>query len=153
MGSPDSSISTRTPTTPIFSWPCQFELARRRVCVGARLGADGYGPDRDLTVTNKSPPTARDQLARTAAHWGWEVIGDPRYALESRHRRAPFTISVIFSTADSVVYATLWLDPPIGTQSPQPRCIAVIDEGYNKHHRVEAWMMQHGHSTTKRCDE
>jgi len=58
------------------------------------------------------------------------------------------TISVIFSSeADSVVYSTLWLDPPTGTQDPQPRCIAVIDEGDNKRQRVERWMMPHGSST------
>jgi hypothetical protein len=113
----------------------------------------GYGPDRDRIVTSKSSLTARGQLARTAAHWGWEVIGDPNYTFESRYRRAPFTLSAIFSEADSVVYATLSLDPPIGTQGLQSRCIAVIDEGYNKHHRVEVWMMQHGHSATKRGDE
>jgi hypothetical protein len=112
-------------------------------------------PDRDPTMTNKSLLTARDQLARTAAHWGWEVIGTCNCStLECCYYRVPFTISVIFSEDNSdVVYSTLWLDPPIGTQSPQPQCIAVIDEGYNKHHRVEVWMVQHGHSATKRGDE
>jgi hypothetical protein len=107
------------------------------------------GPDRDLTVTDTSPLTARDQLARTAADDGWEAIDtfncSPR---ESCYRRAPFTISVIFSDADSVVYSTLWLDKPTGTQGPQQRCIAVIDEGDNKGHRVEAWMVMHGESAT-----
>jgi len=106
----------------------------------------GYGPDRDLTVTNKSPLTARDQLARRAADEGWDVIDtsncSPR---ESCYRRAPFTISVILSAGDSdVAYSTLWLDKPTGTQGPQQRCIAVIDEGDNKGHRVEAWMIHHG---------
>jgi hypothetical protein len=115
----------------------------------------GYGPDRDLTVTNKSPLTARDQLARRAADEGWDVIDtsncSPR---ESCYRRAPFTISVIFSAGDSdVAYSTLWLDKPTGTQGPQQRCIAVIDEGDNKGHRVEAWMVMHGESVTKRGDE
>jgi hypothetical protein len=90
--------------------------------------------------------TVRDQLARTAAHRGWEAIDtcmcSPR---ESCYRRAPFTISVIFSERDSdVAYSTLWLDQPTGTQGPQQRCIAVIDEGDNKGHRVEAWMIHHG---------
>jgi hypothetical protein len=112
----------------------------------------GYGPDRDPTMTNKSPLTARDQLARTAADEGWEAIYtcncSPR---ESCYRRAPFTISVIFSARDSdVAYSTLWLDKPTGTQGPQQRCIAVIDEGDNKGHRVEAWMMMHGESATAR---
>jgi hypothetical protein len=73
--------------------------------------------------------------------------------LESCYHRARFTISVIFNDADSVVYSTLWLDPPIATESPQPQCIAAIDDGYHKHHRVEVWMMQHGHSATKRGEE
>jgi hypothetical protein len=87
-------------------------------------------------MTNKSLLTARDLLARTAAHWGWEVIGTCNCStLESCYHRAPFTISVIFSEpASDVVYSTLWLDPPIGTQSPQSRCIAVIDDVDNKHH-------------------
>jgi hypothetical protein len=108
----------------------------------------GYGPDRDLTVTNKSPLTARDQLAGTAAQWGWEAIDtcmcSPR---ESCYRRALFTISVIFSERDSdVAYSTLWLDQPTGTQGPQQRCIAVIDEGDFKGPRVEVWTMMHGAS-------
>ncbi len=96
--------------------------------------------------------TARDQLAGTAAHWGWDVIDtcmcSPR---ESCYRRALFTISVIFSERDSdVAYSTLWLDEPTGTQGRQRRCIAVIDEGDNKAHRVEVWMMMHGESATAR---
>ncbi len=90
-------------------------------------------------------------LGRTAAHWGWEAIHTCMCSRrESCYRRAPFTISVIFSERDSdVAYATLWLDDhPTGTQGPQQRCIAVIDEGDNKGHRVEVWMMMHGESAT-----
>jgi len=103
-------------------------------------------------VSRTTPLTARGQLAGTAAHWDWEAIDtcmcSPR---ESCYRRALFTISVIFSERDSdVSYSTLWLDQPTGTQGPQPRCIAVIDEGDNKGYRVEVWMMMHGESATAR---
>ncbi len=75
------------------------------------------------------------------------------YTLESRYRRAPFTISVIFSGADSVVYSTLWLDPLTVTEDLQPQCIAVIDGGDHKRYRVEVWTVQHGQSATRRGDE
>jgi hypothetical protein len=103
-------------------------------------------------VTSTTPFTARGLLGGTAAQWGWEAISacncSPR---ESCYRRAPFTISVVFSERDSdVAYATLWLDKSTGTQGPQQRCIAVIDEGDFKGHRVEVWMMMHGESATAR---
>ena len=100
-------------------------------------------------MTSRTPLTARDQLADAAAQWGWEVLDTCMCSTrESCYRRTPLAISVIFSSeADSVVYSTLWLDPPTGTQDPQPRCIAVIDEGDNKRQRVERWMMPHGSST------
>ena len=99
-----------------------------------------------------APLTIRDQLAGTAAHWGWEAIGTfNSSALESCYRRARFTISVIFAQRDSdVAYATLWLDQLTSTREPQPRCVAVIDEGDNKRDRVEAWMMMHGASPVAR---
>jgi hypothetical protein len=104
------------------------------------------------TVTSTTPFTARGLLGGTAAQWGWEAISacncSPR---ESCYRRAPFTISVVFSERDSdVAYSTLWLDKSTGTQGPQQRCIAVIDEGDFKGHRVEVWMMMHGESATAR---
>jgi hypothetical protein len=112
----------------------------------------GYGPDRDLIVTNKSPLTARDQLARRAADEGWDVMDTYNCgSRESCYRRAPFTISVIFSERNSdVAYSTLWLDQPTRAQGPQQRCIAVIDEGDFMGPRVEVWMMMHGESATKR---
>jgi hypothetical protein len=101
-------------------------------------------------VTATAPLTARDQLARTAAHRGWEAIDTCNCsARESCYRRAPFTISVIFAQHDSdVAYATLWLDQPAGTQGRQPRCLAATDEGDNKRHRVAAWMVMHGEPAT-----
>jgi hypothetical protein len=98
------------------------------------------------TVSITTPLTARAQLAGTAAHWGWEAIDTCCSPRCSCYRRARFRISVIFSERDSdVVYATLWLDEPTGTQGSQQRCVAVIDEG-DKGHRVEVWMMMHGAS-------
>ena len=99
-------------------------------------------------MSRTAPLTARDQLASTAADWGWEAITTYNCsAHEPCYRRTWFTISVIFAQRDSdVEYATLWLDQPTGTQGPHPRCVAVIDEGDNKCHGVAAWMVMHGES-------
>jgi hypothetical protein len=72
------------------------------------------------------------------------------YTNESYYRRAPFTISVEFSPTDSVVAASFWLDPPIGTQALKPSCLHSINGGNEQRRRIERWMTTHGESATTR---